>query len=248
MITDRVLTGQIKQPDIAFGLAVSSLVQFKEAGLLATLATYKPAGVERLRAFARDPASPYAWTGMDAYLGVICFNTDLAEHDRITRPSFWRDLVSPRLKGRVVMPDPVQSGTGYLIVAGWLRSMGEDAAWAFMDQLHQNVAAYLTSGTAPCREASSGRQLAGLSCDMRAAAEKAAGAPIDIVVPVDGTGWDQEGFAIFAGSAHPDSCVTWPTGRQAGRPTNCMRAAIRWWPIRVCRTPRRSTLRMPRRA
>lgn len=216
IITDRVLAERAApQADLLLGLAATSLLQFEAADLLDP---YRPAGVEALRPFFRDPSPPYSWTGMDAYLGVICFNTEVAGRDRITRPSFWRDLLGPALKGRIVMPDPAASGTGYLLVAGWLQTLGEEAGWAYMDALNENVAAYLPSGSGPCQEAAAGRAAAGLSLDMRAAAEKAAGAPLDIVVPVDGTGWEAEGFAVVAGRPHlalARRVADWAASREA---------------------------------
>ncbi|UHC15944.1 extracellular solute-binding protein [Methylobacterium currus] len=216
IVTDRVLAERAApQADLLIGVAATSLLQFEAAGLLDP---YRPAGVEALRPFFRDPTPPYSWTGMDAYLGVICFNVEVAGRERITRPSFWRDLLGPALKGRIVMPDPAASGTGYLLVAGWLQTFGEDAGWAYMDALHQNVAAYLPSGSSPCQDAAAGHAAAGLSLDMRAAAEKAAGAPIDIVVPVDGTGWEAEGFAVVAGRPHlalARRVADWAASREA---------------------------------
>ncbi|MFH6786092.1 MULTISPECIES: extracellular solute-binding protein [Methylobacterium] len=216
IVTDRVLAERdAPQADLVLGLAATSLLRFEAAGLLDP---YRPAGVEALRPFFRDPTPPYSWTGMDAYLGVICFNVEVAARHRITRPNFWRDLLGPGLKGRVVMPNPAASGTGYLLVAGWLQTLGEDAGWAYMDALHENVDAYLPSGSAPCRETTAGRYAVGLSLDMRAAAEKAAGAPIDIVVPVDGTGWETEGFAVVAGRPHlalARRVADWAASREA---------------------------------
>src|SRR6476620_3355276 len=58
--------------DMVMGLAASSLLLFEKQGLLET---YKPKGVEVLKAAYRDDKDPYTWTGMDAYIGVICFNT-----------------------------------------------------------------------------------------------------------------------------------------------------------------------------
>ena len=108
--------------DMVMGLAASSLIMFEKAGLLET---YKPQGADGLKEIFRDGRDPYTWTGMDAYLGVVCFNTAEAGKDKIATPTSWKDLTNPALKGKVVMPHPASSGTGYLMVAGWLQSMGE---------------------------------------------------------------------------------------------------------------------------
>src|SRR5437870_12183823 len=58
--------------DIVLGLAVTSLIAFEKQGLLET---YEPKGVDKLKPAFRDAAAPYTWTGMDAYLSALCFNT-----------------------------------------------------------------------------------------------------------------------------------------------------------------------------
>ncbi len=181
--------------DMVMGLAASSLLVFEKAGLLET---YKPAGVDKLKAVFRDPTEPYTWTGMDAYLGVVCFNT--VEGKGIPTPTSWKDLLNPGLKGKIVMPHPASSGTGYLMVAGWLQSMGEVEGWKFMDGLHENIGAYLHSGSAPCVQAARGERTVGLALDMRGASEKTKGAPIEVVIPKEGVGWEMEASAIVKGS------------------------------------------------
>ncbi len=78
------------------------------------------------------------------------------------------------------MPHPASSGTGYLTVAAWMQMMGEKEAWEFMDELHENIAVYTHSGSAPCVQAAKGERMAGIAFDMRGAAEKTKGAPIEI--------------------------------------------------------------------
>jgi iron(III) transport system substrate-binding protein len=181
--------------DMVMGLAASSLLMFEKAGLLEP---YKPAGADKLKEVFRDAKEPYSWTGMDAYLGAVCFNT--AEAGGIAAPKSWKDLLKPEFKGKIVMPHPASSGTGYLMVAGWLQSMGEDAGWQFMDGLHENIAAYLHSGSAPCVQAARGEQLVGLALDMRGASEKTKGAPIEVILPTEGVGWEMEANAIVKGA------------------------------------------------
>src|SRR3954451_20921367 len=183
--------------DLVIGLAASSLLMFEKLGLLAE---YKPQGADALKAEFRGPKAPYTWTGMDAYLGVVCFNNAEASRDGIGTPARWSDLLAPGLKGKIVMPHPASSGTGYLMVAGWLQSLGEQEGWKFMDGLHENIAAYLHSGSAPCVQAARGERTAGLALDMRGASEKTKGAPIEVIVPKEGAGWEVEATAIVKGT------------------------------------------------
>ncbi|KRE14877.1 phosphonate ABC transporter substrate-binding protein [Bosea sp. Root483D1] len=199
--------------DMVMGLAASSLLMFEKAGLLEV---YKPAGADALKPVFRDGNEPYTWTGMDAYLGVVCFNT--AEAKGIAVPNSWKDLLNPALKGKIVMPHPASSGTGYLMVAGWLQSMGEAEGWKFMDGLHENIAAYLHSGSAPCVQAARGERTVGLALDMRGAAEKSKGAPIEVVIPKEGVGWEMEASAIVKGSKNlsvAKKVADWSTSKEA---------------------------------
>jgi iron(III) transport system substrate-binding protein len=201
--------------DMVMGIAASSLLMFEKANLLET---YKPKGVEALKETFRDSKEPYTWTGMDAFLGVVCFNTAEAGKDKIATPASWKDLLAPALKGKVVMPHPASSGTGYLMVAGWLQSMGEQEGWKFMDGLHENIAAYLHSGSAPCVQAARGERVAGLALDTRGASEKTKGAPIEVVIPSEGVGWDMEATGIVKGTKNLEAAkkvADWGTTKEA---------------------------------
>ncbi len=183
--------------DMVLGHAATALLLFEKMGLLET---YKPAGVDSLKEAFRDSTAPYAWTGQDAYLGVICFNTAEAAKDKVATPASWKDLLNPALKGKVVMPHPASSGTGYLTVAGWLQGMGEAEGWKFMDALHENIGVYTHSGSAPCVQAAKGERVAGIALDMRGASEKTKGAPLEVVIPKEGVGWELEAVAVVKGS------------------------------------------------
>lgn len=199
IITDRVIAERDHpKADLIVGLSASSMLVLKKAGLLES---YRPEGAEELRSSFLDPVQPYSFTGMDVYFPVICLNIEQARRDRISGPTLWRDLTDTTFKGRIVMAHPGSSGTGYGLVAGWLQSIGEGAAWAFMDALHANVAVYLHTGSAPCLDVARGEHLIGLRLDMRAAAEKARGAPIETIVPLDRVGWDLETFGIIKGTS-----------------------------------------------
>lgn len=201
--------------DMVMGLAASSLLLFEKAGLLET---YEPKGASALKPAFRDSAAPYTWTGMDAFLGVVCYNTAEAGKSGAKTPASWSDLLQPALKGKIVMPHPASSGTGYLMVAGWLQSMGEDAGWKFMDGLHDNIAAYLHSGSAPCVQAARGERTVGLALDMRGASEKTKGAPIEVIIPKEGVGWEMEASAIVKGTKVGDvakKIADWTTTKDA---------------------------------
>jgi iron(III) transport system substrate-binding protein len=188
--------------DVIWGLSASSIVLFETMGMLQG---YTPAGVANLKPQFRDAKNPAMWTGMDAYASVICFNTKEGEAKKVKAPASWADLTKPEYKGQIVMPNPASSGTGYLTVAAWLQVMGEKNGWAYMDKLHENIAVYTHSGSAPCVQAARGERMIGIGFDMRGASEKSKGAPIELVVPKEGAGWEMEASAILKGTKNLDA-------------------------------------------
>lgn len=185
------------QADAIWGLAATSLLILKSEGMLEP---YAPNGLEKLDARFRDSANPPSWVGMDAWGAALCVNSVEMDKLKLVGPKTWQDLTKPEYRGHIVMPNPNSSGTGYLDVSSWLQMFGEDKGWAYMDALHQNINQYLHSGSKPCKLAATGEAPIGISFAYRAARLKADGAPLDIVIPSEGIGWDMEAAAIVKGT------------------------------------------------
>ena len=183
--------------DVIWGLAATSLLVLKPEGMLLP---YAPKGLERLDAQFRDKDTPPAWVGMDAWVAAICFNTVEAQKKNLPKPTSWKDLTKPVYKGQIVMPNPNSSGTGFLDVSSWLQLFGDAEGWKYMDALHENIAVYTHSGSKPCTMAGAGEYPVGVSFEFRAARMKKQGAPLDIVFPSEGSGWDMEATAIVKGT------------------------------------------------
>jgi iron(III) transport system substrate-binding protein len=182
------------QADMVVGTSASSLAVFANEGMLQG---YAPKGLDKILPQYRDPKNPPEWVGMDVYGAAICFNTVEAAKQNLPKPTSWKDLTKPVYKGKIVMPNPASSGTGFLDVAGWLQMWGEADGWKFMDALHENIAQYTHSGSAPCKSAGSGEFPIGISFEYRAVTTKKSGAPIDIIFPTEGLGWDLEASGIM---------------------------------------------------
>ena len=212
--------------DVIWGLAATSLLLMKSEGMLHP---YKPKGVERLDPKFVDKDDPPAWTGIDAWVASVCVNTvEQAKHGFAT-PTSWKDLTKPEYKGHVAMPNPNSSGTGFLDVSSWLQMFGEEGGWAFMDALHENINHYTHSGSKPCKQAARGEVPIGVSFAYRGAKSKAKGAPIDIIVPSEGVGWDMEATAIVKGTKNLEAAkalVDWSVTEKANRMYNEVYAVI----------------------
>jgi iron(III) transport system substrate-binding protein len=166
---------------------------------------------------------------MDAWVAAVCYNTVEGAKNNLTPPKTWTDLLKPMYKGHLIMPNPNSSGTGFLDVSSWLQMFGKSGGWAFMDRLHENIARYTHSGSKPCKLAASGEIPIGISFAFRGAKSKAKGAPIDIIVPEEGVGWDMEATAIIAGTDKlkaAQTLVDWTITKKANEMYNTGYAVV----------------------
>ena len=218
--------------DAIFGMSVTNTIALEEMGLLQP---YAPKGLEKIGALYRSKINPPNWTGLYGWGSVVCFNTIEAKKSNLAKPASWLDLGEPAYKGKVTMPNPASSGTGYLMVAGWIQMMGEDKAWAFMDKLHQNIAAYSHSGSKPCEQAAAGEYVVGLSLPLRGARLKQQGAPLDLVVPKEGTGWEMQVTGAMKGTkniADVRTFLDW-TVSQGAMEAYARRAEVTAYPVDI---------------
>src|SRR5207247_10637307 len=74
--------------------------------------------------------------------------------------------------------------------------LGEQKGWEYLDALHKNIAEYTKSGSKPCKDAASGERGIGVSFEYVAAKAKKEGAPIEMVLPKEGYGYDMEANAL----------------------------------------------------
>ena len=212
--------------DVVWGLAATSLLVLANEGMLFP---YAPKGLDKLNPKFVDKGNPPSWTGMDAWVASICYNTIEAKKHNLPKPTSWKDLLNPVYKGHLIMPNPASSGTGFLDVSSWLQLFGEKGGWEYMDGLHKNIARYTHSGSKPCKLAASGEIPIGISFAFRAAKSKNAGAPLDIVIPSEGIGWDLEASAIVKGTkklASAKKLIDWSVTKEANRMYNKAYAVV----------------------
>lgn len=186
------------QADVIWGLSAVSLMQAKQAGMLEP---YAPKDADNILPAYKDAATPPAWLGIDAWMTGFCVNTVELANRKLPRPESFADLAKPEYKGMVTMPNPASSGTGFLTVSAILQLMGEDAGWAYLDKLNDNISTYTHSGSKPCKLAGTGESVVGISFGYRGLQQQKKGEPIATVFPKEGSGWDLEANALVKKAA-----------------------------------------------
>ena len=182
------------QADVVWGLAATSLMLLGNEGYFQG---YAPKGLDKIdKKFYDTVNKAPQWVGQRAWIASVCYNTVEGKKNNLPIPTDWNDLTKPVYKGHVIMPNPNSSGTGFLDVSSWIQLKGEDAAWKYMDALHENIARYTHSGSKPCKLAAKGEIPIGVSFAYRGAKSKNAGAPLEVIAPSEGVGWDLESFGI----------------------------------------------------
>src|SRR5699024_2698700 len=127
------------------------------------------------------------WVGIDAWETALVVNTAELEKLGMTADEItsYEDLLDPRLKGHIVMSNPNSSGTGLLTGSAGLQLKGKDTeeGWNYLDQLHENVAQLVHSGSKPAIMAATGECAVGVSFGYAGLSQKEKGAPVEVVFP-----------------------------------------------------------------
>ena len=218
VITAKLLAEKANpQADVILGVAASSMEIFENEGMLWP---YAPVGFDKLNPKFSDTNRPPMWVGQDVFAAVVCYNTVEGQKKGIPKPETWADLIKPVYKGQITMPNPASSGTGFFDVSAWLQTMGEAGGWKYMDALHENIAQYTHSGSKPCRQAGAGEFVVGISFDFRGNDVKVKGAPVELVFPKEGLGWDLEAAAIVKATKKMDAAkklLDWVATKEANQ-------------------------------
>lgn len=207
------------QADVVLGLSAIAMMGLKKAGILTH---YRPKN-----AAALDPRmcdSDFHWFGINAWGGSICINTDLITRLGIPYPKSWMDLLNPQFRGRIVMPSPAASSTGYMFFLGWLQGFGEKKGWDYCERLNRNMLFYTSSGARPAAMTAQGEIAVGLSSAAFIKPFLRYNIPVATVEPIEGIAWDAEACGLPIGSPHPedakiflDFCASEAVARIAAR-------------------------------
>lgn len=187
--------------DIIWGWTISEM---ERPDILPMIEPYKVKGIEKVNPTLKDPRGN--WFPTTGYFAALCVNTDLCKAKNLPIPNSWQDLANPVYKGQVVMPNPLDSGTGYLQIAAFVQTMGEEKAWKYLKELDKNMAQYTSSGSKPCKMAQDKEFAIGISYAFAAVkiidnfVKTGVPVPIKLVIPSEGSGYELEVTALMKSS------------------------------------------------
>lgn len=191
-ITERLIAEKKNpQADVVWMVNDIALEQLKQAG---ALEPYTPANSPIDAAF-KDPDGFYM--GHNATVMAMAVNTKLLKEKKLPMPVTWEDLIKPVYKGQITVAAPTKSGTGLSIFSTMVDAFG----WNFIDNLHQNIFQYNSSGSESARQAGRGEVVIGLSYDTAVLQQVQAGVPVEMVIGRISPNV-MEGAGLIAGAPH----------------------------------------------
>lgn len=205
------------QADVWYG---GTLDPHSQAGEMDLLQPYKSPNLEQLMPQFQDPATRKGNYSSAIYIGILGYgvNMDRLKEKNLPEPKCWADLTNPAYKGEIQIADPQSSGTAYTALATFAQLWGDDKAFDYLKQLNSNISQYTKSGIAPARNAARGEATIGIGFLHDYALEIEKGAPIKLVAPCEGTGYEIGGVSILKNARNLDNAklfVDWALSKEA---------------------------------
>jgi len=175
-------------------------VQAKMKGLTAS---YKSPQFLSIPEQYRDPEG--FWVGL--YVGPLAFvtNKNRAKELGISAPTNWDEIASETYRGMVRMADPITSGTSYNVITTirYLYEGDEERTFEYLKRLDKNVNMYTRSGSAPGKECAIGETTVAIGYLHDLVRLVKNGAPLEITLPSDGTGFEIAAMSLVKGGKDP---------------------------------------------
>ena len=202
-ILDRVRSEKANpQADIWFGAPAETFTRAANEGLLDP---YKPTWASAVPAEVHDAQD--RWYGTYLTPEVIAYNTDAVP--AAEAPKDWDDVLDPKWKGKVVIRDPVASGSmraifGAMIARGMAQGGSSEKGFEWLRRLDANTREYALNPTVLYQKL--GRREGVISLwDMPDIADlKKKNFPIGYTIPTSGTPLLVDAIGIVHGAKHPD--------------------------------------------
>jgi iron(III) transport system substrate-binding protein len=199
------------QVDVLFGGPVETFSAGEEQGIFEA---YTPPSAADLP--KRFKSAQGMWTAIADDPLVFMTNTKFLQEHNLKPPASWDDLLNPAYKGLLQMADARTSGTAVTRIFSILQvnNRDEDAAFAYMKKLRQNIQAYTKSGGGGTVPVGLGQAAGGIFFIVDALFTRQKGYDVQISFPKEGIGSAAECIALVKGNkngAAARKLIDWAT-------------------------------------
>lgn len=204
------------QADVWFGGPSTIFARGAEEGLLEA---YRPAWADAVDAASIDPDGFYYPAYRTA--PVILFNDRVVAKSEVPRD--WDDLLTPRFHDRILIRDPLASGTmrtffGMILARSVRRTGTPDAGWQWLARLDAQTREYVLNPALMIEKLN--RQEGDVTVWELTDAlwQRKRGAPLDFVFPRSGTPIIVDSIGLVAGAPHAaraKAFIDWVGSREA---------------------------------
>jgi iron(III) transport system substrate-binding protein len=190
------------QSDVWFGAPAEAFDRGTRENLLEP---YIPTWSNAISVEGREKSD--RWYGTYLTPEVIAYNTQAVSATEA--PKDWDDVLDPKWKGKLLIRDPIASGTmraifGAIIARSVARTGSPESGYEWLRRLDANTREYVLNPTILYQKI--GRQEGIITLwDMPdiATLKQRTGIPVDYVIPSSGTPVLVDGIAIVKGTKHP---------------------------------------------
>ena len=168
---------------------------------------YQSPLLPQLHDWARAQAERSKYRTVGLFAGVLGFgyNRDVLGKKNLAPPKCWADLTKPEYKNEVQMANPNASGTAYMTIATFVQLFGEDKAFNLLRAMHKNTNNYPRTGIGAIKAAARGETGIGVTFLDDASPDIAAGFPVSVVAPCEGTGYQVASMSLIKNARNADA-------------------------------------------
>jgi len=191
------------QADVWYGGPDTTFARAAREGLLAA---YRPGWADHVAPESRHPG--------DLYFGLYRTPAMPVYNDRLVpaaeAPREWDDLLDPRWKGKILIRDPLASGTmravwGFILSRSVSETGSPDAGFAWLARLDANTKEYVFNPILMYEKLVRGEGLVTIWDLPDTLLERQRGSPLQYVFPKSGTPVIDDAIGLVAGSRHADA-------------------------------------------
>lgn len=200
------------QADVWLGAGVEYLLQAKKEGLLQK---YIEEQAQDIPQNWRDQDN--YWVGLYIDVPVFVTNKDLFARKQVDPPHNWEDILKLQYKHKIALADPGVSNATFCMFSSINQQLGEEQAFTYFRDLHQNIQHYPKEAGIPGRMVAMGEMSVGVLGAGDAIKYMREGFPLVITFAEENMGYQLFGAGITVGAPHREEArvfMEWLTSKE----------------------------------